>query len=241
MTSPVTTGGTAPSGTAERPARLLRAIAVAVALAGSAAAVVLALGGGELALALVSLTSLGGVAIGYVLGREDGPMPGAIRMLMFRVADELAQYRAFTKLLRDQGERITESTGGAASVIVSGLTEMDANVDRLRAKVDETEELRSLVEAIGAPVVDMLGQLQFQDVTQQQIAFLSRLSLIVDQHMIDLAKQLGDRRSMDRVGNFKEMFNKALDDCVMTSQREDHHAAAGIDLQEAGGPKIEMF
>jgi hypothetical protein len=32
-----------------------------------------------------------------------------------------------------------------------------------------------------------------------------------------------------------------LDDCVMTSQREDHHVAVGLDLQEARGPKIELF
>jgi len=106
---------------------------------------------------------------------------------------------------------------------------------------DQSAALTSLVNAIGAPVVGMLGQLQFQDVTQQQIAFLSRLSRIVDQHMIDLAREMGDRRSMDRVGNFKDMFNKALDDCVMSSQRDDHHVAAGLDLHESNGPKIELF
>jgi hypothetical protein len=123
---------------------------------------------------------------------------------------------------------------------------MDANIDHMRALVDradssEAKDLRALLDAVAAPVVSMLGQLQFQDVTQQQIAFLSRLSLILDQHMIDLARQLGDRRSMDRLGHFKEMFDRALDDCVMSSQREDHHAAAGMDLSEANGPKIEMF
>jgi hypothetical protein len=27
----------------------------------------------------------------------------------------------------------------------------------------------------------------------------------------------------------------------MSSQRDDHHAAVGLDLAEASGPKIEMF
>jgi len=195
--------------------------------------------------------SLVGLAVGYLLGRKDGPMPTVIQMRMFRVADELAQYRAFTRLLRDQGGRITKSTSEAATVIITGLREIDASADRLKVLADhiapaDAEELRPLVEALGAPLVQMLGQLQFQDVTQQQIDFLARLSLILDQHMIDLAQQLGDRRSIDRVANFKEMFSKALDDCVMDSQREDHHAATGhaapgLDLPESGGPKIEMF
>jgi hypothetical protein len=201
-------------------------------------------GGGVAVATFVALASLAGIAIGYVLGRKDGPTPRAIRLLLFRVSDELAQYRAFTRLLRDQGDRITESTSSAAMEIVSGLREMDANLDRMRSRIDhaeDTRELRALVDAVGAPVVHMLGQLQFQDVTQQQIGFLARLSLIVDQHMVDLAQRMGDRRSMDRVENFKEMFNKALDDCVMTSQRDDHHAAAGVELHETSGPKVELF
>jgi len=225
---------------------LMRMGAAAAAVAACVALAVLAFDGTGVAAGFVALLSLGGVMMGYGVGRKVGPMPSLIRMRMFRVADELAQYRAFTRLLRDQGERITASTSEAATAIVMGLREMDANIARMQAIVERdaaggTNELQSLVDAVGAPVVGLLGQIQFQDVTQQQIAFLSRLSLIVDQHMIDLARQMGDRRSMDRVGNFKEMFDTALENCVMTSQRQDHHTAAGLDLQEARGPKIELF
>jgi hypothetical protein len=218
----------------------------AVAVAVCVAAAVMILDGTAVAAGLAAILSLGGVLMGYGAGRKAGPMPSLVRMRMFRIADELAQYRAFTKLLRDQGERITASTSEAATAIVMGLGEMDSNITRIQAIVERdvpggTNELRLLVDAAGAPVVGLLGQMQFQDVTQQQIAFLSRLSLIVDQHMLDLAHQLGDRRSMDRIGNFKEMFDKALDDCVMTSQRQDHHTAVGLDLQESNGPKIELF
>lgn len=241
MTAPTAAVGS----TTGRFAWMRMGVAVA-ALAGGGSALATAFGVGVAAALMVSLLSVAGVGIGYVMGRRDGPTPQAIRLLLFRVSDELAQYRAFTRLLRDQGDRITESTNGAAMEIVSGLRAMDAKLERMRSLVDQTasenaHELRSLVDGIGAPIVNMLGQLQFQDVTQQQIGFLVRLSLIVDQHMIDLAQRLGDRRSMDRIENFKEMFNKALDDCVMTSQRDDHHAAVGLDHREPCGPKIELF
>jgi hypothetical protein len=245
MTDSATTESSAPGSTTERFA-LLRTGVAAVLLAGSGGAAAGSIGGGAAVVALVALASLAGMAIGYALGRRDGPTPRTIRLLLFRVSDELAQYRAFTRLLRDQGERITESTGAAAMEIVAGLKDMDANLARMQAVIDgpapgDAGELRSLADAIGAPVINMLGQLQFQDVTQQQIAFLVRLSLIVDQHMIDLAHRLGDRRSMDRIENFREMFNKALDDCVMTSQRDDHHAATGLAVHESSGPKVELF
>jgi len=223
-----------------------RASLAAAIIGGAAATMAMAVGAGGIWASFAGLMALASVASGYLLGHQDGTSSKAVRMRMFRVADELAQYRAFTRLLRDQGERITETTGNAATVIVTGLRDMDANLVQLQALMgtlpeDQSAALTSLVNAIGAPVVGMLGQLQFQDVTQQQIAFLSRLSRIVDQHMIDLAREMGDRRSMDRVGNFKDMFNKALDDCVMSSQRDDHHVAAGLDLHESNGPKIELF
>ncbi|HLN24418.1 MAG TPA: hypothetical protein VK558_10575 [Patescibacteria group bacterium] len=185
--------------------------------------------------------------LGYKFGRRWGALPARIHRLMFRIADELAQYRAFTRLLRDQGKRITETTDDAAQVILSGLREMDAQVALVVASLEAEvplpahDSLQRMTQSISAPVVEMLGKLQFQDVTRQQIAFLAKLSLVVDEHMIELARQLGDRRSLDRVGEFKQMFNQALGDCVMTSQRDDHHVASGLDLKEAVGPKVELF
>ncbi|MTJ79420.1 MAG: hypothetical protein F8N37_00125 [Telmatospirillum sp.] len=179
-------------------------------------------------------------------------MPEEVQELLCFVADELAQYRAFTRLLRDQGGRINDASGEAALVIVEGLREIDRAVETLRIELRKTSEelpldaihraeLAQRVEAIGRPILRMLGCLQFQDVTQQQIAFLSRLSLMVDDHMVRLARKCGDRRAVERLDKFKEMFAAALDDTVMTNQRDDFYAATGLALQEEGGPRIEMF
>jgi hypothetical protein len=196
---------------------------------------------------IAGLVAACSVMLGYGVGRRWGPLPAHIHKLMFRIADELAQYRAFTRLLRDQGSRITETTEDAARVIVSGLTDMDAKVALVVAQVEADlpglagQPLKQLATSISDPVIEMLGKLQFQDVTRQQLDLLAKLSQVVDEHMIDLAHQLGDRRSLDRVGEFKQMFDQALDDCVMPSQRQDHHVASGLDLTEESGPKIELF
>ena len=191
--------------------------------------------------------SIIGLAIGYVLGHKDGPTQESVRSLMLRISSELVQYRTFTRLLRDQGVRITESTSKAAAIIVSGLTEMDANIHRMKTLIDCTDpskdlnELRSLTDVLSTPMVRILEQLQFQDITQQQIVFLSRLSLLVEQHMLDLANHLDNQQAMDRIVTFKEIFERAHDDCVMDSQRDDHHAAVDINVSAKDGVKIEMF
>jgi hypothetical protein len=52
---------------------------------------------------------------------------------------------------------------------------------------------------------------------------------------------LSERRATDRVEKFKDLFDQALGDCVMDSQRDDHHAASGLEIREATGSELEMF
>lgn len=202
-----------------------------------------------LAVAFAGLASVAGWAIGYCMGRDN--QMRATRQRLYWLADELVQYRGFTQLLRSQNERIVDASGDAALVIANGLREMDERVARVVAAIDaavatgkdhaEWGQLRREAAAITQPVMEMVGKLQFQDVTRQQLEFLSRLSLILDEHMADLARMLGDRRSLDRTTRFKELFDQALDDTVMTSQRNDHHSAGGLQLFESTGPTVEMF
>ena len=184
---------------------------------------------------------------GQVLGFRHGPLPGSIRLLLFHVVDNLAQYCAFTRLLRNQGESITRATGSAAENIATVMTDMDMTLETLAAAVRRDglgfnrDLLVSELGRIRAPIIGILSVLQFQDATQQQFAFLNRLSVILDEHMVRLARQLGDRRAKDRLTGFNEMFEQALADCVMASQRDDHHAASGLSTREDPGLKVELF
>jgi hypothetical protein len=212
---------------------------VALAVFGAVAALGAAVLDGAAAIAFgAACTACAGVA-GLRLGR-DAAM-AATRMRLYRVADELAQYRAFTHLMRAQHDRIVELSGDAALSIASGLRDIDGRAVQLAARLEDAGGLRAEAEAVAAPVMDMVGKLQFQDVTRQQLGFLSRLSLILDGHMADLALLLGERRSLDRTTRFKELFEQALDDTVMASQRNDHHHAGGDALFEQAGPAVELF
>lgn len=223
-------------------ASLIPAVAALAALAAAAALGVLAADGGMAAAWAGVMAAVTG-AVGLRLGRAR--QNRVIRTRLYRVADELVQYRAFTQLLRAQSERIVEMSGEAAMELAAGLREMDERAGRLAGRIaagDGTPaQWRDEAAAVSAPMVDLLGKLQFQDVTRQQLMFLSRLSLMLDEHMTDLGHMLGDRRALDRTSRFKELFEQAMDETVMTSQRNDHRRAGGIDLFESAGPAVEMF
>lgn len=193
---------------------------------------------------VAGITAAVALAVGIRLG--DRHRARVVRMRLYRVSDELVQYGAFTRLLRSQGDRITDLTGDAAMVIAQGLNEMDERAVVLARRLEgasaaDLPALRDEAAAITTPIVTMVGKLQFQDVTRQQLMFLSRLSLLLDDHIGELCRMLGDRRSLARTARFKELFDAALDETVMASQRNDHHDAAGLDFIEQSGPAVEMF
>lgn len=221
-----------------------RRVLAALALLGAVAALAVWLAGGGLPSAAAAAAGLAAGAVGVRLG--GAAQARADQLRLYRVSDELVQYRAFTQLLRAQGERIVDMSGEAALALAAGLREMDERAGRLAdalARADgDAARWRDQAAAIGEPVVDLVGRLQFQDVTRQQLEFLSRLSLILDEHMAELGRSLGDRRALDRTSRFKELFEQALDGTVMASQRNDHHhASGGLELFEDAGPAIEMF
>jgi len=190
------------------------------------------------------------VVAAFLLGRRRGAAErdAAARRTQFHVADELVQYRAFTRLMRDQGERVIALSAEAATALAVGLGEIDrraaalaARLATLPAEPPDPAALHAEAVAVVEPMVGLFGQLQFQDITQQQLMFLSRLSLLLDDHISDMTRLLGDRRSLDRTTRFKELFDRALGDTVMSSQRHDHHVATGVDLFESAGPTVELF
>lgn len=226
-------------------ARMAFAALTVGALAGLGATFV----SGAAAAAPVGLIAAVSLMLGDRLGERRSRAQARLRH--DRATDELVEYQAFTRLLRAQAERISGMTGDAARVIAEGLREIDDRAERLAKALGnasenqcDAEAVKSLkieAEAIGAPIMTMLAELQFQDVTQQQLMFLSRLSLLLDDHIAELRRMMDDHRSPEPATRFKDLFDAALGDTVMASQRNDHHSAQGAGLEEDSGPMIELF
>jgi hypothetical protein len=164
----------------------------------------------------VAGTTVLAVLGGYVLGSRGVGSSPATRELLFHVADELANYRAFTRLMRDQGERIAETGASGGALIVGAVTAMDRGLIQLAVEIErgggdlDRSEIAARLRAATGPASDVWRALHHQDMTRQQIAFLNRLSLILDDHLANLSGQLGDRRGLDRCGRFAESVDKAL-------------------------------
>jgi hypothetical protein len=196
-------------------------------VSGVAVFVVLLAVGGLLPAFAGALVSLGvGLAVGGLGVRRE-------RMVRERIVADLTDYRLFTHLMRAQSDRIVDLTTEAARSIHAAVADLDAgHADGANARPEAAPP--DLAIAIA-------GALQFQDVTQQQLAFLCRLSFTLDDHTNELAAALTHHRRLDHLPRFKDLFNGSVDHAVMTSQRQDHHAASGHDVVETQGPAVEMF
>ena len=94
---------------------------------------------------------------------------------------------------------------------------------------------------IAKAIMDLMSEVQFQDITRQQLGSLSKTSEQVDRHMEDMRRVLSDLTVDHDSGRFLETMRDAYDTYVMASQRASHSAATGQTVTETAGPKIELF
>ena len=94
---------------------------------------------------------------------------------------------------------------------------------------------------IAKAIMDLMSEVQFQDITRQQLGSLSQTSEVVDSHLTDLRRVLSDLAVDIDCGRFLETMRETYDNYVMASQRASHSAASGQTVTEAAGPKIELF
>lgn len=98
-------------------------------------------------------------------------------------------------------------------------------------------------------VMSMLGELQFQDITRQQMEHVTSSLTCLDEHLQTLAGQLPDALVKPiALENVTKQLDRLFEGYAMESQRETHRAMAGDALggsanqKQAGGSKrIELF
>ncbi|KQT69070.1 MULTISPECIES: methyl-accepting chemotaxis protein [unclassified Aureimonas] len=92
---------------------------------------------------------------------------------------------------------------------------------------DVLQKVETENEAIARPILDMMGSIQFQDITRQQIEQLNTMSTMVTSHMDELAERLeGAERPADS-GTMSHKLDALFAGYVMDSQRNTHRAAQG--------------
>ncbi len=139
-------------------------------------------------------------------------------------------------------ERVQEEdkTFGRLTTAIGELAEnMELLINHQR---DVLTNVKDGSARIATVIMDLMSEVQFQDITWQQLGSLSQTSEMVDSHMADLRRVLSDLITVDLDrGRFLETMRGTYDSYVMASQRAGHSAASGQTVTETAGPKIELF
>ena len=124
--------------------------------------------------------------------------------------------------LNEMGERFSQTIGY--------LHQLTASLDVSTAKISDE-------------VMETLGNLQFQDVTRQQMEHVTDGLNRLDTHVSELISGTRNCLEMDlKVTPLEEHLESMFDNSVMDSQREVHSKTLGGGAQETkGATRIELF
>lgn len=121
---------------------------------------------------------------------------------------------------------------------LSGLTEqLSALLDRQQAVMRRIGQEN---EAIAAPLMTVMGQIQFQDIIRQQLEQVSATTRAVDQHLSELVSDLVEP-TMQRRPSLQDRLDEIFSAYVMDQQRVSHRSAEGQNFTGNQSMAIELF
>lgn len=141
-------------------------------------------------------------------------------------------------------ERIERQRQGLESVArtVSELTE---NLEKL---ISHQRDVLAKVEVesqrIATPIMELIGSIQFQDITRQQLHHVGDALQTLDEHTGTMNEAMRNFSQDLSIGSIDEKIMRIFDDYVMAQQRNRHREAIGGDETapaEDPGQAIELF
>lgn len=139
------------------------------------------------------------------------------------------------------GERLETERAGL-DTISSSIDELAKNLDTIIGhQRDVLKKVNQESGLIAKPIIDLMGSIQFQDVTRQQLQQVSMAMASLAEHT-ELVKAYIE--SSDQGAHFESLQTKIkemLQQYVMAQQRNVHQAAVGNAEQENTQPFVELF
>jgi methyl-accepting chemotaxis protein len=139
---------------------------------------------------------------------------------------------------------LTRQAAEAADLadLSTALGELNGDFDTLVGhQRDVLAKVADSSEAVAAPILAMMGSVQFQDITRQQIEQLTTTVGKVDTRIAQLADTLQTGAEETPAPDMTELLDGLFDSYVMDGQRGAHLAAKGDDAPVASGALIELF
>ena len=94
---------------------------------------------------------------------------------------------------------------------------------------------------IAHPIMALIGSIQFQDVTRQELQHVSQGMEFVANHAGQLRAALEDSGGEHDILSVQAAITELMAHYVMSQERNIHHAATGSGEREDKGPLVQLF
>ncbi len=141
--------------------------------------------------------------------------------------------------LRERGAASQSQVNAAISEELANMTD---HLSRLMETQDATlHDVARCGDTVAALVIDLLANLQFQDVTRQQVDHVVAAMSALDTHTAALQSFLSGAGSPDTVPRMQLVLDAMYGSSVMDTQRAAHGASPVGGAPKASAPLIELF
>lgn len=161
-----------------------------------------------------------------------------------RLSDKTALEIAvgITELEHAIDERISHERTGLQAIAdnIAGLT--DTLETLIAHQRDTLAKVQAESETIAQPILDLIGSVQFQDITRQQLGHVGDSLRSLADHLAGMEDALSDfTQDLDGHMSQERKLHDAFDRYIMSRQRDIHHAVLGNGVREGSAPMIELF
>jgi methyl-accepting chemotaxis protein len=149
---------------------------------------------------------------------------------------------AITINMRTTMRKRLEAERTGFDAISNSISELTVNLGRLIGhQRDVVVKFQESSEMIAHPIMTLIGSIQFQDVTRQQLQHVSQAIEFVTCHSEQLGRFLEDL-GMDRdFESAQTGITELVSRYVMSEQRNIHNAVVGSEKAEDKGTLVELF
>jgi methyl-accepting chemotaxis protein len=144
--------------------------------------------------------------------------------------------------LKEQAEQRELAERDATATIRQALSALTDNLMTLIAhQRDILHKVESESASIAKPIMDIMGNVQFQDIIRQQLGQLGQMTDMVGDHIHAIGVMLGDPKAALGEETLSQKLDGMFSSYVMAGQREIHMAARGQSAVREAVSLIEMF
>jgi methyl-accepting chemotaxis protein len=145
--------------------------------------------------------------------------------------------RTVDKVVTDAAQRERENIDSISSGVGGLMDTLEVLVAHQREILVKAQQEN---ETISRPVVELMGSIQFQDITRQQLAHIVRAMAAMTRHITALRAAAENPDAAIDAGSIQQDMDRLFSEYVMARQRDAHQQVTG-GTREDKGLMVELF